>query len=74
MTYHPSGFSADVTCEFNNLTNETTPSLDFRSDIVKDWNKLNFTGRTPVMYSEISSDCPPVKFHRRTFLPFLGSC
>ncbi|KAJ7459354.1 hypothetical protein FB451DRAFT_1563720 [Mycena latifolia] len=57
------GFSADVTCEFKDLNIETTPSLDFRADTVKDWNNFNFTGSAPgvVRYSEISSNCPVVK-------------
>ncbi|KAJ7451314.1 hypothetical protein FB451DRAFT_706684 [Mycena latifolia] len=59
-TMRQQGFSADVTCEFKNLTNTTTPSLDFRTDTVKDWNNLNFTGSAVgvVRYSEISSNCP----------------
>ncbi|KAJ7463337.1 hypothetical protein FB451DRAFT_1494381 [Mycena latifolia] len=50
---------ADVTCEFRNLTQDTIPSVVFRTDTVKDWNNLNFTGSSVgvVTYSEISSNC-----------------
>ncbi|KAJ7451318.1 hypothetical protein FB451DRAFT_1566220 [Mycena latifolia] len=59
-TMRQQGFSADVSCEFRNLTNTTTPSLSHRTDTVKDWNNLNFTGSSVgvVRYSEISSTCP----------------
>ncbi|KAJ7458140.1 hypothetical protein FB451DRAFT_1406453 [Mycena latifolia] len=59
-TMRQQGFSADVTCEFRNLTDTTTPSVGFRTDTVKDWNHLNFTGSTVgvMQYSELSSTCP----------------
>ncbi|KAJ7495030.1 hypothetical protein FB451DRAFT_362125 [Mycena latifolia] len=56
-TMRQQGFSADVTCEFKNLSAATTPTLAYRTDTVKDWNELNFTGSLAVRYSEITSTC-----------------
>ncbi|KAJ6617244.1 hypothetical protein B0H10DRAFT_1327543 [Mycena sp. CBHHK59/15] len=51
------GFTADVTCKFQNLTADTTPSLILQTDTVKDWNTLNASQVGIIAYSQISSDC-----------------
>ncbi|KAF8194767.1 hypothetical protein K438DRAFT_1968712 [Mycena galopus ATCC 62051] len=50
------GFTADVSCQFQNLTADTTPSLSLYTDTVKDWTN-GTTLALPVSFSQISSNC-----------------
>ncbi|KAJ7933445.1 hypothetical protein B0H13DRAFT_2306852 [Mycena leptocephala] len=49
------GFTANVTCEFQNLTADSTPSLAILSDTVKDW--ASGSQSFAVTHTEMSSNC-----------------
>ncbi|KAJ7495015.1 hypothetical protein FB451DRAFT_1387111 [Mycena latifolia] len=50
------GFSADVTCAYQELGADTTPSIRLLSDTVKDWNTLNVPMN--ISYFQFDTDCP----------------
>ncbi|KAJ6559627.1 hypothetical protein B0H19DRAFT_1234248 [Mycena capillaripes] len=52
---HAEGFTANVTCEFQNLTANSTPSLNILSDTVKDW--ASGSQSFAVTHTEMSSNC-----------------
>ncbi|KAJ7924630.1 hypothetical protein B0H13DRAFT_2315344 [Mycena leptocephala] len=49
------GFTADVDCEFRDLTGDTSPNMIVRNDTVKDWNEAVNMGT--VTYFQMISDC-----------------
>ncbi|KAJ7625193.1 hypothetical protein B0H17DRAFT_1111450 [Mycena rosella] len=51
------GFSADVSCSFRNLTNDTIPSLWRESDSVKKWHNLDINTLGRIHYSAVGSAC-----------------
>ncbi|KAJ6607597.1 hypothetical protein B0H10DRAFT_2227708 [Mycena sp. CBHHK59/15] len=51
------GFTADISCSFQNLTNETTPDLQIVTDTVANWTWLNATDN-PVTWSQFETSCP----------------
>ncbi|KAJ7679962.1 hypothetical protein B0H17DRAFT_1333916 [Mycena rosella] len=51
------GFTADISCSFQNLTDKTTPDLEILTDHVANWTYLD-AGDFPVTYMQPQSNCP----------------
>ncbi|KAJ7438765.1 hypothetical protein FB451DRAFT_1447757 [Mycena latifolia] len=50
------GFTANISCSFQNLTNETNPDLTFTTDVVANWTWLNVSDNQ-ISYLEIATNC-----------------
>jgi hypothetical protein len=68
---HTQGFTANVTCEFQNLTADSTPSLAILSDTVKDW--ASGSQSLAVTHTKMSSNCVVPDGSKREIVVFLRS-
>ncbi|KAJ6452679.1 hypothetical protein C8R47DRAFT_1168942 [Mycena vitilis] len=56
-TLEQQGFSVDVSCIAQNLTNTTTPSLTYTVDTVAQWGMLDVQDIGNITYTQVGSDC-----------------
>lgn len=60
------GFTANVSCHFQNLTNETIPDLTLSQDTVANWTRLS-SAQVPVTFMAVSTLCPEITLKNLTY-------